>query len=174
MRVSGFQTTGTAIQNPFTFYYTQNGDWSSGHNYDYWNKNFTSFVEATNIANFKTIYDPSVSGFLLPKTAAFTGFTDSGQNSNNVSSFNVSGVWNAGWAFYTESWKSGKILFFKALGLRNSNDGIMNYKDVIGVYWTNGTQSNTKGNYLAIEVLLVYPHARYYRSSGYSCWSVLE
>ena len=42
----------TAIQCPFTFYNVNGGsgasDWSTSHNYDYWNKNFTSSVGVNN------------------------------------------------------------------------------------------------------------------------------
>jgi len=121
LRVGGFQATNTAIQNPFTFYTVSNNDWSSTHNYDYWNKNFTSDPGITNAAIAKTIYSPSPSGYVEPKTAAFTGFTLTGGNTTNGDQYNVSGSFNKGWNFYTNGWKTGGTIFFPALGWRQYN-----------------------------------------------------
>ena len=71
-RISGYQATATAIQNPFTFYYVSNGDWSSSHSYQFWNKNFTAAASVNNTETLKTIYSPSPSGYVEPKTAAYT------------------------------------------------------------------------------------------------------
>ena len=62
----------------------QESDWSTSHSYQFWNKNFTSAVNANNTTTLKTIYD-SVSGFTLPQTAAFTNFTQNGDNTRSSS-----------------------------------------------------------------------------------------
>ena len=95
-RINSFISTGGAIQAPFIFYYVENNDWSESHNYDFWNKNFTGAVGMNNDATLKTIYSPSPSGFVEPKTAAFTGFTSTGGNTTNRGQFNVSGSFNKG------------------------------------------------------------------------------
>ena len=79
-RIRGAQATSIAIQFPFTFYYVPTNDWSSTHSYQFWNKNFTTAVGINNEETIKTIYSPSPSGFVEPKTAAFTGFTSTGGN----------------------------------------------------------------------------------------------
>ena len=75
-------------------------------------------MTVNNEPTLKTIYAPDPSGFVEPKTAAYTGFYYSG-------GFNVSGNYNKGWNFYTKGWKTGGTIFFPALGWRQ-NDGIAN------------------------------------------------
>ena len=183
MKVSGFQETSTAIQNPFTFYYVQNNDWSSSHSYQFWNKNFTGAVGMNNDETLKTIYSPSPSGFVEPKTAAFTGFTSTGGNTNNVSQFNVSGSFNKGWNLYTNGWKTGDIIFINALlGYRDcykdnsipegniykANTQNENY------YWTVGSSKTTLGYSLAILHKLIFPQNDDYKSYGFNVLSVVE
>ena len=143
VRINSYVSTGTAIQNPFIYYYKKSDDWSSTHDRDYWNINFTSAVSSvSNMPTVKTVYDPSVSGFSLPRTAAFTGFTTTGGNTSNSSQFNVSGNFNEGWNFLTGV-NSGTI-FFEALGYRessNSNYGTIVYVGIEGDFWSSGTTS---------------------------------
>ena len=179
-------TTATAIQNPFTFYYnTKNEDWSLSHNYDYWNKNFTSAVSSVNnAATIKTIYDPSISGFVLPKTAAFTGFTSTGGNTTNFSEYNVYGSFDNGWNFFTDGWKAGGTIFFEALGFRDAYKqrstytGELLYVDYCARVWSVGANStqtayNFNFNHSA-ETISVNPLDTSIRSIGFSVRSVLE
>ena len=174
-RASGYVSTETAIQNPFTFYYKRNDDWSSSHNYDYWNISFTSSTDVNNIATEKTVYDPSPTGFTLPRTAAFTGFTTTGNNTSNSSQFNVSGSWNSGWNFFTGV-NSGTI-FFDGLGYRNTYNGATGavvYVGEEGSFWASGASSASDGRYLDFDSGFVYPQYAYNRSSGFSVRSVKE
>ena len=118
-------STGQAIRGPFTLYYATQNDWSTSHNFDYWNINFSNNSDPgiTNTSTIKTIYDPSISGFCMPKTAAYTGFSSTGSNVENYSQFNVSGSFDNGWNLYTEGWKSGGTIFFAVLGMRNIYSG---------------------------------------------------
>ena len=172
MRIGGFQATNTAIQNPFTFYYVSNNDWSSTHNYDYWNKNFTSAASVDNTITTKTIYDPSVSGFALPRTAAFTGFTSSGYNTTNGGEFNVSGSFNKGWNFYTNGWRTGSTVFFHALGFRDifsgrsSGTGAVAYVGGGGTFWASGASSASIGLHLNFSSDFVFPQGADGRSYG--------
>lgn len=71
----------------------------------------------------KTIYDPSPVGFKLPPSNAFTGFTTTGNYTNDTSQIN--GEWDSslkGWNFYTDSSKN-KTIFFPASGYRYYSDG---------------------------------------------------
>ena len=179
MRIGGFQATNTAIQNPFTFYYVRDNDWNDSHSYQFWNKNFTSDPGITNAAIAKTIYSPSPSGYVEPKTAAFTGFTSTGGNTTNRNQFNVSGSFTKGYYFYTNGWKTGSTLFFDALGFRDTYSGRSGTGAVVSVgdedhVWSVGASSTSNGRGLAFHISRVYPQNTDFRSYGFSVRSVKE
>ena len=175
MRVGGFQATNTAIQNPFTFYYVNGNDWNSTHSYQLWNKNFTSAVGVNNDATLKTIYSPSPSGYVEPKTAAFTGFTSTGGDTSNSSQFNVSGSFNLGFYFYTNGWKTGSTIFFYGLGYRATpNGGFVVSIGAEGNFWSSGASSTTEGRNLTVNSGYVFPQRSNGRSYGFSVRSVKE
>ena len=177
MSVGGFQATNTAIQNPFTFYTVSNNDWSSTHNYDYWNKNFTSDPGITNAAIAKTIYSPSPSGYVEPKTAAFTGFTLTGGNTTNGDQYNVSGSFNKGWNFYTNGWRMGSTIFFEALGYRDTYNNAAGVIVVVGIggnYWLSGPSSTSYARFLSFYSNFVDPQFLYSRSYGFVVRPVKE
>ena len=160
MRINSYASTGQAIKAPFTFYYVRDNDWSESHNWDYWNKNFTSAASIDNTITTKTIYDPSVSGFTLPRTSAFTGFTSTGENTNNTAQFNVSGSFIKGWNFYTHGWKTGGTIFFASLGIRDtftgrSGNGAVAFSE--DSYWTSGAYSTSFGRTLTFYSGFVWP-----------------
>ena len=176
-RIGSQVSTATAIQSPFTLYYVNNGDWSSSHSYQFWNKNFTAAASVNNTETLKTIYSPSPSGFVEPKTAAFTGFTSTGANSTNSSQFNVSGIWNRGWNFYTNGWKTGNTIFYCALGLRdykNGTNGAIVAVDGVGCFWVSGASSTSNGRYFVFDLGGVGTQNMYSRSGGFSVRSVKE
>ena len=125
-----------------------------------------------NDATLKTIYSPSPSGFVEPKTAAFTGFTSTGGNTTNSSQFNVSGSYINGWNFYINGWKTGNTIFFDGLGIRNA-DAVV-YVGEVGLFWSAGALSESKGSNLYFGSGLVYPQNPGYRSDGFSVRSVKE
>ena len=180
MRINSYASTAQAIKAPFTFYYVQDNDWSESHNWDYWNKNFTSAASVDNTVTTKTIYDPSVSGFTLPRTAAFTNFTSSGNNTSNGGEFNVSGSFNKGWNFYVNGWRTGSTVFFHALGFRDtysgrsSGTGAVAYVGEYGDYWSAGAYSASHGRYLDFISGSVLPQFTNYRSYGFSVRPVKE
>ena len=177
MRINSYASTGQAIQAPFTFYYVSNNDWSSTHNYDYWNKNFTSAVGANSDATLKTIYSPSPSGYVEPKTAAFTGFSSTGGNSTNSSEFNVSGSFTKGYYFYTNGWKTGSTIFFDGLGYRNTYNGATGAVVSVGgegAFWASGASSASFGRCLYFNSGYVGLPTGHYRSSGFSVRPVSE
>ena len=180
LRINSYASTGQAIQAPFTFYYVRDNDWSESHNWDYWNKNFTSDPGITNAATAKTIYSPSPSGFVEPKTAAFTGFTSTGANTNNSSQFNVSGSFTKGWNFYTNGWKTGSTIFFDALGLRDTYSGRSSGTGaVVRVgeevhFWASGASSASFGRLLDFGSGGVDPQIANARSYGFSVRPVKE
>ena len=172
MRINSYASTGQAIQAPFTFYYVRDNDWSESHNWDYWNKNFTSAASVDNTVTTKTIYDPSVSGFTLPRTAAFTNFTSSGNNTSNGGEFNVSGSFNKGWNFYVNGWRTGSTVFFHALGFRDTYS--VAYVGESGNYWSAGANFASCGRTLDFNSGLVSPQGWYGRSYGLTVRSVSE
>ncbi|WP_155941906.1 fimbrillin family protein [Prevotella sp. AGR2160] len=169
-------STATGIQNPFTFYYAVNDDWSTSHNYDYWNINFTSAAGVNNTAVVKTIYDPAPAGFHEPCTAAFTSFTTTGGNTVSSGQFNVSGSFNQGWNFYNVS--RTKTIFFKALGCRSSYSGDANgvaiWTNVRGYYWSAGASSAVDARFLSFGSGYVYPQCEGCRAYGFTCRPVSE
>ena len=179
MRVAGFQATNTAIQNPFTFFYVQNNDWSATHSYQFWNKNFTTAVGVNNDETLKTIYSPSPSGFVEPKTAAFTGFTSTGGNTSNGSQLNTSGSWNAGWYLYTTGWQTGGTIFFDSQGFRDTYNGrsgtgnIINYGQE-GLFWTVGALNSAYGYAFSAGSGGICPRDEKLRSYGLECRPVLN
>ena len=176
--INSYASTEQAIQNPFSFYFVMDKDWSSTHNYDYWNINFTSGVGVNNVTILKTVYDPSISGFTLPKTAAFTGFTSTGSSSQNANQFNVNGSFDRGWNFYTNGWKTGGLVYFYGLGNREVygvNYGKIVYVEKEGFYWSCGTQSDSGGGSLDLGANFVTTLSRgNCRSSGFNCRPVKE
>ena len=171
-------STGQAIRGPFTLYYATQNDWSTSHNFDYWNINFSNNSDPgiTNTSTIKTIYDPSISGFCMPKTAAYTGFSSTGSNVENYSQFNVSGSFDNGWNLYTEGWKSGGTIFFAVLGMRNIYSGksgeITDF--YVGFYATYGGYSNSYCRDFAIHSNRVSPKDQTARACGYTVRSVKE
>ncbi|WP_455430123.1 fimbrillin family protein [Odoribacter splanchnicus] len=107
----------------------------------------------------KTIYDPSPVGFKLPPSNAFTGFTTTGNNTNNTLS-EINGTWSSssleGWNFYTDSSKN-KTIFFPASGYRYHYDGGADDIGGYGYCWSAGPGSQSSGYYLAFTSSSVYP-----------------
>ena len=179
-RIEKSVSTEKAIQAPFTFFYVRDNDWSESHNWDYWNKNFTSATSVNNTATLKTVYDPSISGFTLPKTAAFTGFTHNGENTVTYDLFNVSGSFIKGWNFYTDGWKSGNIILFYALGIRDtasgrsSGFGFVAFVTERNDLWSSGAYSVSFSRVIDFSSSFVDPQAWDYRSYGLTIRSVKE
>ena len=181
MRINSYASTAQAIKAPFTFYYVQDNDWNDSHNFQFWNKNFSTGTDPgiTNTATLKTVYDPSVSGFALPRTAAFTNFTSSGDNTTNGDEFNVSGNFNKGWNFYVNGWRTGSTVFFHALGFMDtysgrSATGAVEFVGEDGGYWSAGAFSADHGRFLYFHSGLVSPQHLHRRSGGLPVRSVSE
>ena len=64
---------------------------------------------------YKTIYSPSPTSYVEPRTAAFTGFTTNGGYTTSISDFNVNSSFNNGWNFYCQTNHQGGTIFFSAL-----------------------------------------------------------
>ena len=133
-----------------------------------------------NTATKKTVYDPSMTGFVLPKTAAFTGFTYTGGNTSNSNELNVSGSFNKGWNYYTNGWKSGGLFFMIAPGYRDTassrTTGLGLILDVGNVadFWNVGASSYIKARGLGFIKTVTNPQGEYFRSYGYCIYVILD
>lgn len=122
----------------------------------------------------KTIYDPSPVGFKLPPSNAFTGFTTTGNYTNNTSQIN--GEWDSslkGWNFYTDSSKN-KTIFFPVSGCRYYSDGGADDVGSCGYCWSAVPFSQYKGRYLFFASSNVSPLGSNYRAYGFGVRSSQE
>lgn len=161
-RESGREQTRKYLQEQLSFLHLHyiiinNNDWSLSHNYDYWNIYFTSGVGENNDETIKNIYDPCVSGFTLPKTAAFTSFTSTGYSTTSFEQYNVSGSFNKGWNFYTMGWKNGETIFFGSMGCRRNESGNIDEVLVDGHFWKTGAASSSTAYSMWIDAYYVFP-----------------
>lgn len=101
-----------AILNPNIMHQTSSG--SANYYYkNLWSANCNDFGNpAKEIAVVKTVYDPSPVGFKIPDGKAFTGFTTTGQYTDDKAE--VNGRWDEAtleWKFYTDKSKNKEITF---------------------------------------------------------------
>ena len=171
------------IQNPDKFYIYGSSVWTNYGYYNLWSADNT-VTGGYNIGNdnpvVKTVYDPSPVGFKMPANNAFTGFTTTGLNSTSQSDMNVDGTdnWqtyqnNFGHNFWTNSSKTATINF-PASGLRNYNDGSLNFVGNIGCYWSAVPSRTDYGCYLIFYSGVVYPLDSRTRSYGFAVRAVSE
>lgn len=120
-----------------------------------WNKN-NVVTTLNNNKVYKTIYSPSPSNFVEPKSAAFTGFTHS----------NTSGSYNNGWNFFCKADGTGGTIFFPGLGYVDSNTIVYMFS-YIG-YWTAGASSYNSGYFMRFYPDGFPTNMSYYRSTGLS------
>ena len=92
-------------------------------------------TDANDDVVIKSVYDPSPVGYSLPASNAFTGFTTTGNNTNNSSEFNVKGDFDKGYYFYTKLNKQGETIYFKLSGCRRGITGILQAINSRGWNW---------------------------------------
>ena len=192
---SGRTSKGGSIKNPYTFYYSKTdgeptstaNDWCNETTYNNWSSkdNSVDFVDHTVV---KSLYDPCPIGFKVPETTSFTGFTKTGENVwNNSSYYNVSSAtYNAGWDFYTTGWRSGTTDFWRAFGFIDcwvkryddytpleSREGItgrgfLGWSGLDGSYWSARAYSAGYGRGLSFDSGYVSPRNFNQRAYGFS------
>ena len=184
MNSNGAVDTDAAIQHPNIFYFVIDGSWSLVDDLEYWNKgNITTTANSNTV--YKTIYSPSPTGYIEPKSIAFTGFTTTGENTVNSGQYNVSGAFNKGWNFYSLPNFQGSTIFFSTLGLRDVTSsrvstvtaGMPTSIYIDGSYWTaNPSSLHSKARVFSGQGNNngVYPLGENYRGYGMSLRSVLE
>lgn len=89
----------------------------------------------------KTIYDPSPAGYCLPSASAFSGFTTTGDATDNLQEVRADldrGFVRGGW-FYTDDSRM-ETIFFPTQGNRNATEGRLYGVEEIAYafYWTAG------------------------------------
>ena len=162
------------IQHPEIFY-TWGPSWynnpPSGYSYNnLWSMENT-ITGFNDNAVVKTIYDPSPAGFKMPASNAFTGFTTNGQNGGTM---NVSGDWDNGWNFNNRNSSPDATVYFPASGVRNNNDGSLNFVGGGGYYWSAVPNNSYYGCVLGFGQWYVGPQGGDHRSYGFSVRPVSE
>ena len=144
-------------------YKGNSSDAYGNYSLELWNKD-NKLMTVNNNTVHKTIYDPSPTGYVLPRSAAFTGFSTS----------NASG-WSNGWNFYCQLNKTGGTIFFPALGYRGSGYGAVAGVSSDGHYWSAGPSSTSAyARDLGFTSGSVLPQLEFNRAYGFSVYPVLE
>ena len=153
----------SAIQNPHILfndkvYYTTytNGDWCTTPYDNLWSADNKVYGLNDNPV-VKTIYDPSPAGFKMPAGNAISSFGVS----------NISGGWDLGWNFWTNSNKNATI-YFPPTGFRDihipRNHGVQ-WEELHGYYWTAATLNWDRGYMFSISAIGYGPSYTAYNSN---------
>lgn len=167
------KTVAEAIQNPhlfFTRYDSVSNSWNNLAWFNnFWNAalNSSSSLADDQASAIKTIYDPCPVGFMMPSGRAFTGFTSTGSNSEDATTFNVIGSFANGWTFKRNA-ADAVGNYFPASGYRNYASGGLSYVGSHGNYWSYASSSQAYARYLNFGSGGVYPLGSYYRAYGFS------
>lgn len=165
-------TTNVAIQHPNIFYYVLDASWSSTNSLEFWNKG-NAATTVNNYPVYKTIFSPSPTGYVEPRTAAFTGLTLS----------NINGTFNNGYSFFCNPNRTGVTIFFPILGIRdaysgrvnNSTAGYISLTDSHALYHSAGPSTNAYYCHIFMSYNN-YSNTQYEYIRAYGCTSrpVLE
>ena len=124
---------------------------SYNSSYELWNKGNTVTTVNNNTIH-KTIYSPSPTGYLEPKTAAFTGFSISGGNGAWPSG-NIMGGYKQGYTFYCQPNAIGGTVFFNAFGMMSGGT----YSTLPCYYSAAGPADGNYGRYLGFDTTNIFP-----------------
>ena len=152
------------IRNPHKFNLKRVMD---GKYYNLWSTD-NDKTDANDDVVIKSVYDPSPVGYSLPASNAFTGFSITGNNTNNSSEFNVKGDFNKGWYFYCKPNKKGDTFFFPVCGYRFCNAGSLLGVTTTGYYLVAGPYDRSYGRILGFSSGSVYPLGNTDRSYGFT------
>ena len=171
MYVTGFVLR-SVIRNPHKFNTKPEMD---GLYYNLWSTD-NDRTDANDEVVIKSVYDPCPVGYSLPAANAFTGFTTTGNNTNNSAEFNVKGDFNKGWYFYCKPNKQGDTVLFQTFGWRLHNPGKQERFNIGGWLWTSGTNIKTEGRGFGFRLsAAVFPlDYDLYRSYGFAVRSAEE
>ncbi|MGP1393638.1 MAG: hypothetical protein ACTTK1_06715, partial [Candidatus Cryptobacteroides sp.] len=166
------------IKNPRMYNYAYSMD---GRYYNLWDSScnetggYNNITTARFLPVTKSVYDPCPPGFCLPPNGAFTGFTESGNNSSNSSELNVSGSFNKGWHFRTvlKGESGSETIFFPVSGDRGGNGSLFTV-GLLGLYWSSVPHTMTAGCYLYLSSGYVHPLYVKFCVGGYALRPVKE
>lgn len=163
--------------------YINDGDWYWGHDDKLWGGvpfsqasiNYQNIV-ANNGAEKKSLFDPCPSGWMLPPSDAWMGFTLDGMNHNGSDQFQYMNYINEGseatdlgLLFYMQEFKGGTATsFFPFCGWRNA-DGSCYVMAGCGGYYTSAASFNNASSIFHIHPYLVHPYDYGYGYSRRSC-----
>ena len=157
------------IKHPGTFY-----NWNIYYNYsiisNYWSMN-TTVIGLNDNPVVKTIYDPSPTGFHVPASNAFTGFTTTGQNGPSYVG-SLASVFNKGWYFRT-SYGSTTSIYFPASGYRHG-DGHLAGIGTDSYCWTALPYDAGYGYDLSFNAGAINPISYHNRGAGVSVRPVAD
>lgn len=161
-------------------YYINDGDWYWGHNDRLWGGipfneatvNYKDIV-ANNGAISKSLFDPCPSGWMLPQSDAWMGFTSTGLNTGNTAADQNyanrgTEIADLGLLFYMQAWLSGPTSLFPFCGWR-TGDGSCFVVKGCGGYYTSAASYNHASSILHIHTGLVNPYDYGYQYARRSC-----
>ena len=165
-------------------YYVNDGDWYWGHNDKLWGgipfndatiiykDNTNTPIVANNGAEKKSLFDPCPSGWILPQSDAWMGFTTTGLNTNSYDTQNYENYGSErvdlGMSFYMQAWRSGPTSHFPLCGWR-TGDGSCFVVKSCGGYYTSAASFNNATSILHIHPSLVHPYDYAYQYARRSC-----
>ncbi len=131
-----------------------------------WNRGNT-ITSANSNKVYKTIYSPSPTEYLEPKSVAFTGFSITGSNTTTYSQYNVSGSFNKGWNFYCQPNFTGTTIYFAALGFRATTDEITQVNSGADYWSSDPSTSSSNARFFYAYAFCVYPYGDDLRVYGF-------
>lgn len=165
--------------------YVNDGDWYWGHNDKLWGGvpfneatvNYNNIV-ANNGASSKSLFDPCPSGWMLPQSDAWMGFTSTGLNTSagseavhiatqNYENYGTEYA-DLGMSFYMQAWRTGPMSFFPFCGWR-TGDGSCFVVNRCGGYYTSAASFNNASSIFHIHPNLVNPYDYGYQYARRSC-----
>ena len=170
--LSAEKTVANAIKLPNKFFIRYD---SVSHNWNnlarfnnFWNaaKNADDLADDQEVA-IKTIYDPCPVGWMLPSGRAFMGFTSTGNNSEDSTTFRVVGAFANGWKF-KKNVDDVVGSYFPASGCRIDASGGLYSVGNCGDYWSDSPYSSNAYYLYFGSDGNVNPSSYNYRANGFS------
>ena len=169
---SAEKTVANAIKQPNKFFIRYDDTSHNWNNLTRFNNFWNAALNVDSLADdqetaIKTIYDPCPVGWMLPSGRAFTGFTSTGRNSEDSTTFRVVGAFANGWKF-KKNVDDVVGSYFPASGCRDLASGGLYRVGSSGYYWSYASYSQAGARNLYFGSGGVYPLYNDYRASGFS------
>lgn len=177
-----YGTIENSIRYPMTFItYTVNGrykyDWLLNGDNGLWGDSKGTENDGSEYiwTESKTKYDPCPPGYRVANGYTWTNFTNTGENEETTTNFNVIGEHNNGWRFKMDK-NDSQGDFYVASGVRYNSDGRLGPVGLLGVCWSScpGIVEGYKAICLNHYPGGVYPQYDENRAFGFSVRCVKE